>query len=107
MSRQYVAVAEALMDIEYELRQLRLWQDELPPPEALASNQPFAVDTLELHQWLQFIFLPKMNVIVERRDELPSNCAIAPMAEEFYKEVDYGVGSLIAQLRRLDGLIGS
>ncbi|WP_258876037.1 YqcC family protein, partial [Pseudomonas aeruginosa] len=30
-------------------------------PEALASPEPFCVDTLALEQWLQWIFLPRMK----------------------------------------------
>ena len=46
-------IAEVLIDIEAQLRQLGLW-DKIPPStEALASTQPFCVDTLTLPQWLQ------------------------------------------------------
>jgi uncharacterized protein YqcC (DUF446 family) len=35
--------------------------DQTPPStEALASDQPFCVDTLTLPRWLQFIFLPTL-----------------------------------------------
>lgn len=92
------------MDIECELRRLRLWQAESPSLEALASPQPFCYDTLELHQWLQFIFLPRMYELVELRQPLPAACAIAPMAEEFYKSRLAEVQPLLVQLRRMDRL---
>jgi uncharacterized protein YqcC (DUF446 family) len=58
-------VAALLIDIEAELRQLGLW-DKLPPSqEALASDQPFSIDTLTLPQWLQFIFLPTIYQLLE------------------------------------------
>ncbi|MGY8909754.1 MAG: YqcC family protein, partial [Flavobacteriales bacterium] len=50
-------VAEVLIDIESELRQLGLWDRQVPSNSALASSEPFCVDTLTLPQWLQFIFL--------------------------------------------------
>ena len=53
-------VAALLMAIEAQLRQLNLWEEEAPTAEALASSEPFAIDTLSFTQWLQFIFLPTM-----------------------------------------------
>ncbi len=41
-------VAEILIDIEAQLRQLGQWNKVHPPAEALASNLPFCVDTLTL-----------------------------------------------------------
>ena len=66
------------------MRDIGLWSDLIPSDEALASTQPFAVDTLEFVEWLQFIFLPRMKNLVETGSPLPSNCGIAPMAEEYF-----------------------
>ena len=52
------AIAAQLIDLEAALRQLNLWSDEAPSQEALSSEQPFAMDSLEFEEWLQFIFLP-------------------------------------------------
>ena len=69
----HTEVAEVLIDIEAQLRQLGLW-DKIPPSsEALASEQPFAVDTLTLPQWLQFIFLPTIREMIEAGLE-PAPC---------------------------------
>ena len=76
-------VAEVLIDIEAQLRQLGQW-DKIPPStEALASTEPFCVDTLTLPQWLQFVFLPTIYRMLEEGQPLPQRCGIAPMAEEF------------------------
>ncbi len=105
MDDRYTALAKALAELEALLRHLRLWQAQPPPAEALASRQPFACDTLELHQWLQFIFLPRMTVIVQQRQALPGACAVAPMAEEAYRAHLPRLAPLVEQLRRLDALI--
>lgn len=102
---QYLTLASALIDIEYELRRLGLWQDESPSDQALASKQPFCVDTLDLHQWLQFVFLPKMHHLVDQRLPLPGACAIAPIAEQAYQAREQEVAGLLAQLRQLDRLL--
>jgi uncharacterized protein YqcC (DUF446 family) len=78
-----------------------------PDSEALASTQPFAMDTLSLPQWLQFIFIPRMYALVESRAALPHKCRIAPMAEEYFRGRGRGMGeaSLIAVLESIDTLL--
>jgi len=102
MTDTYIAVAEILLDIECELRRARLWQEHSPTPEALASDQPFALDTLEFHQWLQFILLPRMHELVQQRLPLPAACTISPMAEEVYQQQLLVMKPLLLQLQRLD-----
>ena len=104
MTDRHTAVGEILLDIECELRRARLWEDQMPSAEALASDQPFALDTLQFHQWLQFILLPRMHWMVEERMPLPDACGIAPMAEETYKEQVDRMKPLLSQLHRLDNL---
>lgn len=104
MTDPYIAIAEVLLDIECELRRARLWEDESPDPEALASDQPFALDTLAFHQWLQFILLPRMQQLVQDRLPLPAACTISPMAEEVYQQQLLVMKPLLLQLQRLDRL---
>ena len=74
-------IIEALNALELGLRELGLWSDVRPEPNALASTMPFCYDTLELEQWLQFIFLGRMREILEQGDALPESCAIFPYVE--------------------------
>ena len=98
-------VAEVLIDIEAQLRQLGLW-DKIPPSsQALASTEPFCVDTLTLPQWLQFVFLPTMRDLLDGDKPLPDRCGIAPMAEEFFRDSDLAISELVALLGKLDGLL--
>ena len=98
-------VAEVLIDIEARLRQLGQW-DRIPPStEALASDQPFCVDTLTLPQWLQFVFLPTLYHMLEEDQPLPERCGIAPMAEEFYRGSGLATAELVEALERIDELL--
>ena len=98
-------VAEVLIDIEAQLRQLGQW-DKIPPStEALASSQPFCVDTLTLPQWLQFIFLPTLYQMLENEQALPERCGIAPMAEEFFRGSGLATNELVSALLRMDDLL--
>ncbi|MCB1709805.1 MAG: YqcC family protein, partial [Halioglobus sp.] len=87
-------VAELLIDIEAELRQLGLWDRVPPPPAALASDQPFSIDTLTLPQWLQFIFLPTLYRLLEEAQPLPGRCGIAPLAQEYFRGMGLASGAL-------------
>jgi uncharacterized protein YqcC (DUF446 family) len=94
-----------LIDVETYLRQLGLWQQESPPPGALVSQQPFCIDTLGLDQWLQFIFLPMMYELLQSGQDLPTECAIAPMAEEYFRGTAVPSLALQRTLAALDRLL--
>ena len=99
------AIAAQLIDLEAALRQLNLWSDEPPSQEALSSEQPFAMDSLEFEEWLQFIFLPTIYEVLDSGSALPERCAIAPMAEETVGKRALPTDPLISTLRELDQLI--
>ena len=98
-------IAEVLIDIEAQLRQLGMW-DKIPPSsQALASSEPFCVDTLTLPQWLQFVFIPTLYQMLEAGDSLPDRCGIAPMAQEFFRGSGLAIGDLVLSLERIDELL--
>ena len=98
-------IAEVLIDIEAQLRQLGLW-DKIPPSsQALASTEPFCVDTLTLPQWLQFVFIPTLYRLLEEGAALPERCGIAPMAEEFFRDSGHGIDELVLALEKIDDLL--
>ncbi|MEQ9464347.1 MAG: YqcC family protein [Haliea sp.] len=101
----HTEVAEVLIDIEAQLRQLSLWERVPPSSRALASVEPFCVDTLSLPQWLQFVFLPTLYRMLEENAPLPERCAITPMAEEFFSGSQLATTELLASLRRMDRLL--
>lgn len=94
-----------LIDVEAHLRQMGLWQSEPPPPEALASDQPFCIDTLGFDQWLQYIFLPTMYELLESGRALPTECGIAPMAEEYFRGSDLPTMALERTLAAMDRVL--
>jgi uncharacterized protein YqcC (DUF446 family) len=112
MNKKHITVAELLidlekelMDVEKELRELNLWEFESPPAEALASTQPFSIDTLNFPQWLQFIFLPRLHVMVQESLPLPSSSSVAPMAEQYFGVLSLNSGALVAHLKNIDQLL--
>lgn len=83
------------------------WQAEPPAPEALRSEQPFAIDTLNFAQWLQFIFIPRMQFLLDQQQDLPRASGIAPMAEEYFSSLQLPVEGLLTALQAMDALLGS
>ena len=98
-------LAELLMDVEQHLRDAGLWQSEPPAEGYLTSEQPFALDHLSLVQWLQFVFIPRLQGLLASGESLPDGCAIAPMAEEYCRQMGIQAAPLVASLRLIDGAI--
>ncbi|GAA5190536.1 YqcC family protein [Ferrimonas gelatinilytica] len=97
----YHAVADQLLVLERLMREAELWQAAPPDAAALASPLPFCVDTLRFEQWLQFLFVPRMRLLVAERRSLPTAIALKPMAEEAFRNHPQ-CQLLIAHLGRLD-----
>jgi uncharacterized protein YqcC (DUF446 family) len=107
MDPRLSALADQLLLVERELRLLGWWAVDAPSVEALASQQPFCVDTLPFEAWLQWIFLPRMKQLLESAGPLPSASGIREMAEMSYQGREAQVGALLAALGEFDRLIGS
>ncbi|MFI8582810.1 YqcC family protein [Ectopseudomonas khazarica] len=105
MDARVNALAEHLLLIERELRVLGWWQEQAPSAEALASQEPFCVDTLTFEQWLQWIFLPRMKQLLEADAALPSVSGIQPMAEMVYREQSGVARRLLELLGEFDCLL--
>ena len=98
-------VAALLIDIEAGLRQLSLWDAHTLSEEALTSTEPFGIDTMTFAQWLQHIFLPTMYGLLESDQALPTECAIAPMASEYFNDMGLPSGELESALAEIDRLL--
>ena len=107
MDARLPLLADQLLLIERELRALGMWSAEAPSAQALASQQPFCVDTLDFEAWLQWLFLPRMKQLLEAAGPLPDASGIRPMAEERYRGREREVAALLAALGEFDRLIGS
>ncbi|WP_251358141.1 YqcC family protein [Kangiella sp. TOML190] len=91
-----------LATIEQALKITNLWSKTPPSHEAMQSSMPFAVDTMPFENWLQYIFLPRMNEAIRLRQLPPGPAQILPIAEEVYKEQLSLVKPLLDALRKFD-----
>lgn len=100
-----VYIQSLLVDIEQHLRHLHCWDQQAPSAEALASTLPFAADSLEFCQWLQWVFIPRIHSLLAQRN-LPSMvCGIAPMAQEWVKIRGIQAYDLIKTLEAMDAAL--
>lgn len=102
---QYRSLRHIVAQIEVELKTLQLWETSPPAADALASTEPFSLDTLDFHQWLQWLFLPKMQRILMGHGQLPAASQIFPYALDCLRDSDRDPNELLFLLRSFDELI--
>ncbi|MCH8531492.1 MAG: YqcC family protein [Saccharospirillum sp.] len=95
-----------LNELEDELRRLEYWSDVPPSAQAMASQEPFAVDTLSLPEWLQWIYLQRLRALLEANAELPTGALVKPYAEEYFAANRGPAGELIRIIDRIDAYLG-
>ena len=105
IEQRILDIADHLLLIERELIVQGWWQDEPPSDEALESTVPFAVDTMNFEQWLQWIFLPRMKIIIELGHPLPNASGILVMAESVFVDRPEQSRELRRLLAEFDKLI--
>ncbi len=108
MKSDYQELSRYLQRLEDELKLLEWWSDTAPAADALESTAPFCHDRMAFDQWLQWVFLPKLQEIIRTNAPLPGSCAIAPMAEvAWHKQSPDTVTTLIQLLADIDSCISS
>ncbi len=74
-----------LQQLEQQMRQCSLWSSVAPSDEALASVEPFAIDSLQPEEWLQWVFIVKINAMIDAQMPLPKGFSIHPYFGEVWK----------------------
>ncbi|MBF7052086.1 YqcC family protein [Halomonas sp. KAO] len=77
---------KSLRRLEATMKAANLWQMETPEPSAFDSQEPFCVDTMALPQWLRFVFIARLDALVERRAPLPARCDVAPALAAYFAQ---------------------
>lgn len=87
--------------LEQQMHEAKLWEVSPPSDQALASAEPFAIDTLQPEQWLQWVFIQKMNVMIKLNQLLPKGFSISPYFSEVWK-LDSEKGEILITLGKID-----
>jgi len=83
------------------------WSAMSMSAKALNSQQPFCLDTMNFSQWLQFVFISRIQALIDTGQALPNLAkgqGLEPMASEFYKSTG-GDQSIMVLIRQLDNLL--
>jgi uncharacterized protein YqcC (DUF446 family) len=94
----------ALGDLELKLRAEERWLAKSPSDSQLSSIQPFCVDTLAFEQWLQWVFIPRMQLLASKQLPLPGGCHLQPMGEQSLAHLSQRQSELLEVLGRIDRL---
>jgi len=98
-------ISNVLLQIESELQLMALWEHESPPTTALASTIPFCFDTLAFHQWLQWVFLPRMREVVAGTRPWPASSDIFPIAEHSFAGKGLDAVRLLDRIKAFDAAV--
>ncbi len=84
------------------MRALELWSRQRPSASALASTEPFCVDTLCLSDWIQWILIPRMHELLDREQPLPGQCNVHAVAEESFRDTQADTRQLLQLIQDFD-----
>lgn len=91
-----------LSSIQVEMQSQQLWAAQSPSAEALSSQQPFCVDTLMFTEWVQWLMLPRLQMMIDQHASLPQNSNMHSMAEEAFKRIKADTDQLLELIKALD-----
>ncbi len=103
MQNRHELVADLLVALQLAMHEENLWQSEPLSHSAYHSSAPFCCDTMTFGQWLQFVFIPKMNELINSQQALPSQLSLLPMLEMSYPN-SQRLSSVYGVITRLDAL---
>jgi uncharacterized protein YqcC (DUF446 family) len=104
---RHALVRQHLHIIEQVLRDHQLWQGCAPDAEAFESTQPFCLDTMQPHEWLQWVLIPRMHALLDAQQPLPVDFAIAPYYEMALDATQIERDALLKALQDLDAIFAS
>lgn len=81
MSETHTLLRQQLQQLEVALRAASLWSAQPPAEASMASTMPFMYDTLQIEEWLQWVFVPRMHALLDANAGLPDSCSVHPLAE--------------------------
>jgi uncharacterized protein YqcC (DUF446 family) len=100
--KDFEPISVLLEALACELKLLKLWQTHPPSTIELSSKAPFCCDTLTFEQWLQFIFIAKITMMINKQQALPTKISLTPMAEEAFKHLSVNVKPLLSVIHKID-----
>lgn len=85
MTTQAQQLRILLQHLEHNLQACDLWAAKPPTAEAFLSQEPFCVDTMSFAEWLQWVFIGRLQALLDASSPLPNGSQVAALAEELWK----------------------
>ena len=104
-SDKEVQTQRLLQKLKIEMQRASLWSNIRPHEVAMSSRAPFACDHMPFEQWLQFMFIPKMQDLLINKQALPTEITIYPMAQQTLSKDSKNIDKLMLTLVQLDRLL--
>jgi len=106
MNDDYQELSRYLQRLENALQQLGWWSETPPAADAFESTAPFFHDRMTFEQWLQWVFIPGFQTLIDAKAPFPEACGIAPMAEiTWRKDTSENVAALIDLMSEIDSWV--
>jgi len=102
MKEHFENTADLLEELSKALQRLNLWQEQRPSILEVSSSAPFCCDTLTFEQWLQFVFIERISLMINQGQSLPTKIALTPMAEVSFKHLSGQAEFLLVIIRKID-----
>lgn len=103
MSPAYSSIKSKIDAIEDELKHIGFWQAEPLKPEQYNFQRAFGMDTMAFSQWLQFIFIPRVNSIIAEHGQFPKSSSVGAQAVREFDGLDEA-SRLITLLSEFDAM---
>ncbi len=102
-------IQDALNCLTEELTKVNLWTQQPPTAEQLHSTEPFCVDTMPFEQWLQWIFIPQLTILLADSHfcGLPNRSDIHSMAEYAFQNYHQDTDAIVAVIEKIDEVLNS
>lgn len=106
-SRQRARLRACLHTLQTAMQGAQMWQARAPSAQALASTLPFMYDTMRIHEWLQWVFIPRLHALLDAGTVLPGSCSVHPLAEHEWAQqaAQPAVAQALAALHAIDQLL--
>lgn len=82
----YQPLQTALLELEASMKAADLWRMPTPDADAFESVQPFCIDTMSLPQWIRFVFIARLNALIEANAAMPAKCEVAPAVAAYLQQ---------------------
>lgn len=94
------SVATAIEAIEAEMRRIGLWNVEPISDEQRRIGGAFGTGSMSFTQWLRWVFVPRVNALLESRAVLPEHSAVGAQAAR-----EWGFSPIEVETLRLESLL--